>query len=44
MYTWLNAYIRSWISDDRGQAEIIVLALIIFLIYLLVTGRRVVMQ
>ncbi len=44
MYTWLDAYIRSRISNDRGQAEIIVIALVIFLLWLLVSGRKVVVQ
>ncbi len=44
MYTWLEAYIRSRVSNERGQADIIVVLLIIFLIYLLVTNRRVTVQ
>ncbi len=44
MYPWLEAYIRSRVSNERGQAEILVLLLVIFLIYLLVTNRRVIVQ
>ncbi len=44
MYTWLDAYIRSRLSNDRGQAELIVIALIVFLLWLLVSGRKVVVQ
>ncbi len=44
MYTWLHNYVRYRISNDRGQAEVIVFLLLVFLIYLLVVGRRVVVQ
>ncbi len=44
MYTWFDTYIRSRVSNDRGQADLIVVALIIFLLYLLVYGRKVVVQ
>lgn len=41
---WLEAQIRSRLAGQRGQAELIVLALVIFLLWLLVTGRKVVVQ
>lgn len=44
MYTWLETWIRSRLSNDRGQADIIVVALVVFLLWLLVTGRKVVVQ
>jgi len=44
MFTWLCAYIRSRVTNERGQADLIILLLIIFVIYLLVTNRRVVVQ
>lgn len=40
---WLYAQLRSRL-DQRGQADLIVVALVIFLLWLLVTGRRVVVQ
>lgn len=42
--SWLEAQIRSRLAGQRGQAEVIVLALIIFLLWLLMTGRKVVVQ
>lgn len=41
---WLQAAIRSRLSNERGQTEIIVLALIIFLLWIIATGRKVVVQ
>lgn len=40
---WLVAHLRSRL-DRRGQAELIVVALVLFLLWLLVTGRKVVVQ
>jgi len=40
---WLYARLRLRL-DERGQSELIVVALIIFLLWLFVTGRRVVVQ
>lgn len=40
---WLSAQIRSRL-DRRGQAELIVIALVVFLLWLLVTGQKVVVQ
>jgi len=40
---WLYAQLRARL-DERGQSELIVVALIIFLLWLFVTGRRVVVQ
>lgn len=44
MYTWLEAYIRSRISNQRGQAEVVVILIILFLLWLIVQGRKVVVQ
>lgn len=44
MDLWLTTYIRSRLSNQRGQAELIVVALVVFLLWLLVTGRKVVVQ
>jgi hypothetical protein len=49
MTTVLEAYVRSWLRqhlqlDEGGQAEIILIALVAFLIGLLLSGRRVVVQ
>jgi hypothetical protein len=41
---WLEARVRSALANQRGQAEVIVVALIIFLLWLLLTGRKVVVQ
>ena len=41
---WLEAQIRSRLAGQRGQGGGIVLALIIFLLWLLMTGRKVVVQ
>lgn len=40
---WLRAKIHRRL-DGRGQAELIVVALVLFLLWLLVTGRKVVVQ
>lgn len=41
---WLEMQIRKHVTNQRGEAEVIVLALLIFLLWLLMTGRRVVVQ
>jgi hypothetical protein len=41
---WLELQIRKHLADQRGDAEVIVLALLIFLLWLLLTGRKVVVQ
>ncbi len=41
---WLVAQIRSRLGDRSGQAELIVVALVVFLLWLLVTHRTVVVQ
>lgn len=43
-FTWLRAYLLSRARGERGQAEVIVLLIIIFLLWLLVQGKRVVVQ
>ena len=40
---WLLAQIRSRF-DQRGQADLIIAAIVLFLLWLYVTGRRVVVQ
>lgn len=41
---WITTHIRARLGNSRGQAELIVVVLIIFLLWLLVTGRKVVVQ
>ena len=41
---WLEAQLRSRLGGQQGQAEVIVIALIILLLWLLITGRKVVVQ
>ncbi|HXF81759.1 MAG TPA: hypothetical protein VNN19_03280 [bacterium] len=43
LFSWLYTQLRARL-DERGQAELIVVALIVFLLWLYVTGRRVVVQ
>jgi len=40
---WLYAQLRARF-DERGQAEVIIAALVIILLWLFVTGRRVVVR
>ncbi|MDR7417620.1 MAG: hypothetical protein QN178_01765 [Armatimonadota bacterium] len=49
MYTILHAYARTWVRrhvgrSEDGQAELILVFLLAFLIALLVTGRRLIVQ
>lgn len=44
LHTWLRLAVGKIVRDERGQAELIVILLLIFLIYLISTGRRVVVQ
>jgi hypothetical protein len=41
---WLETKLRVHLRNERGATEIIVAALIVFLFWLLMTGRRVVVQ
>lgn len=41
---WIVAMIRSRLGNRHGQADLIVIALVIFLLWLLVTGRKVLVQ
>jgi hypothetical protein len=41
---WLETTLRAHLHNERGATEIIVAALIVFLFWLLMTGRRVVVQ
>jgi hypothetical protein len=40
---WLMGQIRAYLHNERGQ-DVIVVLLLIFIIWLLVTGRKVVVQ
>jgi hypothetical protein len=49
MYTILQAYARACLwrrarTDENGQAELVLVFLLAFLIALLVTGRRLIVQ
>jgi len=48
MQIWLEHALRlaarRILRDERGQTEILILALLIFLVWLVSTGRRVVVQ
>jgi hypothetical protein len=41
---WLEMRLRAHLGTERGASEIIVAVLIVFLFWLLLTGRRVVVQ
>ncbi len=41
---WVRLAVNKVVRDERGQGELIIIALLIFLIWLLSTGRRVVVQ
>ncbi len=41
---WLEAKLRARLAGERGATELIVAALIVFLFWLLLTGRKVVVQ
>lgn len=40
----LRAWVRRWLGDDSGQAELLIVLLLAFLIWVLATNRRVVVQ
>jgi hypothetical protein len=49
MLTWLDTYIRAPLArfwrDERGQGtEFLIIVLLVFIIFLISTGRRVVVQ
>jgi len=48
MQIWLEHALRlaarRIVRDDRGQTEILIIALLLFLVWLVSTGRRVVVQ
>ncbi len=48
MQIWLEYWLRlaagKVFRDERGQAELLIIALLIFLVYLVSTGRRVIVQ
>ncbi len=47
MFTLLETQIRTWVRrlmGESGQAELLVVALLIFLIWILATHRRVIVQ
>ncbi len=46
VYMWLEVVVRQWISRlrrDEGQTEIVI-ALVLFILILMLAGRRVVVQ
>ncbi len=44
LHSWLRLAVGKVVRDEKGQAELIVILLILFLVYLVSTGRRVVVQ
>ena len=48
MELWLSTYIRARLApilrDQRGQAELLILALLVFIIFLISSGRRLTVQ
>lgn len=44
LHSWLRLAVGKVVKDEKGQAELIVILLILFLVYLVSTGRRVVVQ
>lgn len=44
IFPWVEAYVRSRFSNQRGQADVVVILIILFLLWLIVQGRRVVVQ
>jgi NhaP-type Na+/H+ or K+/H+ antiporter len=44
LYAQLRAWLRRWLGDRSGQAELLVVLLLAFLIWVLATNRRVVIQ
>lgn len=41
---WLETRLRAHLGTERGATEVIVVLLIVFLFWLLLTGRKVVVQ
>lgn len=41
---WLETKVRAHLGAERGATEVIVVLLIVFLFWLLLTGRKVVVQ
>lgn len=48
MQTWLEhtlrLAVRRIVRNERGQTEILIIALLLFIVYLISTGRRVIVQ
>lgn len=48
MQIWLESWLRMAVAklwrDERGQAELLIIVLLVFLVWLVSTGRRVVVQ
>lgn len=44
MTQWLETLIRGRFANRRGQADVVVALIILFLLWLIVTGRRVVVR
>ncbi len=41
---YVRAHLRRWLGNQSGQAELLVVLLLAFLIWVLATNRRVVVQ
>jgi hypothetical protein len=48
MASWLQEYLRARIAyalrDERGQSEFLIVALLVFIIFIILSGRRLVVQ
>lgn len=42
--TWVRLAVSKMVRDERGQGELLIILLLIFILYLISTGRRVVVQ
>jgi hypothetical protein len=42
--TWLRLAVGKVVRDERGQGELLVILLLLFIVYLISTGRRVTVQ
>ncbi len=44
LHAQVRAWVRRWLGDRSGQAELLVVLLLAFLIWVLATNRRVIIQ
>ena len=46
MGTWIETYLRARLAlrDERGQSEFLIIALLVFIIFLISSGRRLFVQ